>query len=486
MREENSEWYLKASGRRRRQNNDKKQAEKKQAHEIFEEPVEQEEFFRKNSDYVPRRRDSRQKNEPEKLQRGVHRHMDRKKTVRARTSMFSIKSISEDTRNILENFDSIIADVRGLNSKQRLYLPNAIKRLSHQLTDNRGERRLGYMNDAESVSAYISYFMWWNLIRLVRLFANMPEKAFSLTDDSVAVDIGSGPLTVPIALWLAHPELRSRKIKWYCMDLSQTALAQGEELYLSIAAKTIANSGDKSITPWSIVRVRGPLGTEIKQKADFVVCANTFNEIIQRNEMPTDFLAKKYSGSLTSYISNDTEKTASVLIVEPGDPHSARFVSLMRDAFIRRNFMPLAPCPHAETCPMAGRTKGEMTGKWCNFGFNTDDAPAKLLKLSEKAGLPKERAVLSFVLARKIPNSVSEKETMFQPENEKLQIRIASDFIKLPELHRSGYYACSSHGLLLAIDEHKIHPENGELLTIQQLPDDCEIDRKSGAIIVHI
>ncbi|MBR4323774.1 small ribosomal subunit Rsm22 family protein [Treponema sp.] len=456
-------------------------------------------------------------------------HAHRKESLAAKKSkpsalrleMFAENAIPEESRKIIQEFDKIVADVRGMSGKQKVSLYGAIKNLSHQLTDDRNSRRLGYMNSANYISAYINYFMWWNLVRLTRLFANLPKTAFESLENSqnpVAIDVGSGTLTVVIALWLARPELRSKRITWYCMDLSQTALAAGENLYLSIAAKTIKNEegaglppashsvaptppsprGDAPktpLTPWNIVRVKGAFGTSIKEKADFITCGNVFNEILQRNEMPTDFLAKKYTGEILSYIKSEE---STVLLVEPGDPHSARFISLMRDALIRQNYVPVAPCPHIKSCPMAGRTNGKTTNaygknaKWCNFAFDTDSAPKNLLRLSEKAGLPKERAGLSFLVAKKTVESEQDKKievaknAVGKEGSEKTFIRIASDFIRLPDLHKSGYYACSEFGLLLAIDESHIQPKNGELLAIKKPDSLSNRDKKSGAIIVTI
>ena len=401
--------------------------------------------------------------------------------------LFDEKNIPPESTEILAQFDDIVADVWRLSGKQRLQLPGKIKKLSHELTDDRHTRRLGYMNEASSVSAYISYFMWWNLVRFVRLFANVPSSAFNLSDGSVAIDVGSGPMTIPIALWLARPELRTKKITWYCMDLSQTAMAQGENLYLSVAART-------KCEPWRIVRVKGPLGIQIKEKADFVSCGDVFNEIIQNNEMPTDFLAKKYSGDLEKYTKDEGENPATVLLVEPGDPHSARFISLMRDAFIRRGFEPVAPCPHIHVCPMDGRKNGSMSGKWCNFGFSTESAPQKLLRLSEKSGLPKERAVLSFVVVQKnsiaktdkVLESSSISDLIKQNKSRKLRLRVASDFIKLPAEHRLGYYCCSELGLVLALDGHGVKPRNGDLLEIPFPTGQLETDQKSGALKINM
>ena len=441
---------------------------------------------------------------------------ERKKAASIRRNLFDESAIPEESRKIIGQFDEIVASVRNMSGKQKVALYGQVKNLSHKLTDERSSRRLGYMNEASSISAYISYFMWWNLVRMTRLFANLPKTAFeplAKSEKPVALDVGSGTLTVVIALWLARPELRSKKISWYCLDLSQTALAAGEDLYYAIAAKTIKDTEGESLplapnaeafsatpspgarpqaplTPWNIIRVKGALGVSIKEKADFITCANVFNEIIQNNEMPTDYLAKKYSGDLLSYIKNEE---SAILLVEPGDPHSARFLSLMRDALIRKDYLPIAPCPHANDCPMAGRTHGRTTNaqgknaKWCNFAFDTETAPGKLLKFSEKAGLQKERASLSFIVSKKSAGSKKAKENQTEAKRDgKTFIRIASDFIRLPELHKSGYYACSEYGLLLAIDESHIQPKNGELLQIKSPENLDEIDKKSGAIIVRI
>ncbi len=475
---------------------------------------------------------------PDRKRSHAHRKESgtRKKSASIRRELFDANKVPPESKKIIEHFDEIIADTRGLSGKQKVSLYGAIKNLSHQLTDDRNSRRVGYMNDASSISAYISYFMWWNLVRMTRLFANLPKSTFAPLENAenpVAIDVGSGTLTVVSALYLARPELRAKKIRWYCMDLSQSALSAGEDIYLSIAAKIlkgevspslqsqvaarsstessasslrfvdlsatpsagVQNSADRTPAtpphePWEIIRVKGAFGTSIKEKADFITCGNVFNEILQRNEMPTDFLAKKYTGELLSYLKNEE---SAILLVEPGDPHSARFISLMRDALIRQNFMPVAPCPHAEECPMSGRTHGRTTNaygknaKWCNFAFDAESAPEKLKRLSEKAGLQKERASLSFIAAQKSAAAKANRSAKdAEAQDEKTFIRIASDFIRLPDIHKSGYYACSRFGMLLAIDESHVQPKNGELLQIKTPENLSERDKKSGGIIIKL
>lgn len=397
------------------------------------------------------------------------------------TSLFDTSSLTRETVTILNSFDEIIQGVRPLNSRQLQQLPEHIRNLSHQLTDDRASRRLGYMNDNIQLSSYVRYYTWWNLVRLTRLFANLPDSVFP-TSDTTCIDLGSGPLTVVTALWLARPELRKLHLTWYCLDVSANSLSLGEDIFLSIAAK--AKAADESIEPWQIIRVKGPFGTPIKQKAGFLTCANMLNELDQASDMPPEFQTKKYYEQLQRY----TEKDAGIILVEPGVPKAARTLSLLRSRYIKDGRTIAAPCPHAEECPMSGfKAYTGSKNKWCNFAFTTEDAPHKLQKLSDMAKLPKERATLSFV-------AVSRADTPTNTETSG-NIRITSDKLRLPN-YMCGYYGCSQYGLVLVTlpDENNtrlpkppFRPKSGDLIQVKtKTPDSLPKDEKSGALIVKL
>ena len=391
------------------------------------------------------------------------------------------ETIPDDSKKIIENFDSLLQDIKPLNSKQLAHLPENIRELSHLLTDERGSRRMGYMNATVSLAAYVRYFMWWNLVRLAPVFSGFckndtTKTIFSgLTDDSVLLDIGSGPLTVPVALWLAAPELRKKKLTVYCLDYSQTALALGEEILLSVAAKTSLTTPDQKL--WQIVRVKGAMGTAIKRKADIVFCANMFNELFWDTPQPLEQVSKKYTNELLPYL----KEKASAFVAEPGVPRAARFVSLLRDSLIRKGYMPLSPCPHMGLCPMDGR-KG---GKWCHFTLLTDDAPARLMKLSATAGIPKDRASLSFVFSSSV--SVSGAPNTNDGTNDGMKLRIVSDSIRLND-GSSGRYACCEKGLSLAIAPERAF-SSGDLIdsgVTAEKAGKLPADRKTGALKIEI
>lgn len=407
--------------------------------------------------------------------RTYSRNPDAKLT--AITRLFETDAVPEDAQKVLNSFSAIVQGVFPSSGKQQLSLPDDVRRLSHELTDERNERRVGYMNTPAALSAYVHYFMWWNLVRLTRLFANLGSSAFPLDNGDCCLDIGSGPLTVVTALWLACPGLRNKKITWYCMDISQNALSLGEDIYLSITARTPPE--DKNAEPhWNIIRVKGAVGTEIRKKASFITCANMFNELYQDGQYTPEYLAEKYTSMLLSYAA----EKHTIFVVEPGIPRQARIISLLRDSFIKAGMSITAPCPHAEDCAMNGlHARMGGTTKWCNFAFATDDAPRQLQELSTDAGIPKERAVLSFIIAS---NTVHIKEETEHDDttDSLLLLRIASAPIRLPG-YRTGYYACSRLGLTLVVDASGINLKSGDLITAQPLHDFAGLskDAKTGA-----
>ena len=447
-------------------------------------------------------------------------------------SLFSTKNIPSDAKKILEDFDQIVQSVRPLNSRQIQQFPDNIKMLSHQLTDKRSERRLGYLNDNIQLSSYVRYYTWWNLVRLTRLFSNLPKESFPESEEisqnpkneenlkaekifpqnqqneHICLDCGTGPLTVVIALWLARPELRKHKLTWYCLDVSANSMIFGEDLYLTIAAK------NPEFEPWKIIRVKGAFGTQIKQKAGFITCANMLNELDQNSDMPPEYQAKKYFQQFEAYGTAQTK----FLLVEPGVPKASRTLSLLRTRFLEEGRSIAAPCPHAQECPMNGfKAYTGSSHKWCNFAFSTEDAPIKLQKLSEKAKLPKERATLSFLsvtekinIEKKNSKSLEDKDE----ENSKglkwgqtLKCRIASDYFIVDK--KQAFYACSKLGLTLirtqakSQSNGKISYQNyteqeecldknnsltsGDLIEVKiKTPAIHQNDEKTGAVIVDI
>lgn len=370
-------------------------------------------------------------------------------------TLFSSEKIPEESKKIIANFDKILQEIKPLNSKQMQNLPENIRNLSAQMTSEKASRRLGYMNENIQLSAYARYFVWWNLVRHSKLFTNLPSEHFP-KKDCVCLDLGSGPLTVVIALWLSRPELRNLKLTWYCLDISQNALTLGEDIYFSIAAKC-PPSNSKAEPHWKIIRVKGSFGDFIKEKASFVTCANMFNELDQGSKMPPEFQSRKYFESLKNYSTSD----AKFILIEPGVPKASRTLCLLRERFLKDDFIVKIPCVHSENCPMNGfKAFTGSSNKWCNFAFTTEDAPVNLQKLSEKSKLPKDRAVLSFIAI--LPKTQTENSQ----KDDLILARVTSDSFRLPK-NKNGVYVCTKEGLKLVETNSEIKLKSGDFLEIK-------------------
>jgi hypothetical protein len=346
--------------------------------------------------------------------------------------------------------------------------------LSRLLTGGREDRNQGYLGEAPLLSAYLRYFLPWNIYRLCRVLPVLP---LSLNPGDAVTDLGSGPLTLPIALWISRPELRPLPLEFRCLDRTGAALDAGVKLF-----RALAGSG----SPWILRTIRSSLGGRIYGKAARLVCAvNLYNELFwdispgDRKKLAA--LAERQSRLLAALAGEG----GLILVAEPGIPRSGEFLAALRASLMNLGHPPLAPCPHDGPCPCPGG----LREKWCHFAFDTAGAPEELDRLSLAAGIPKERAVLSFLLAGpavKPPDKPSGGTV--------LPVRLISDPFPLsfsgggqktaPGGTFFGRYGCSIRGLVLirGSREDMEGGTSGDLLEVE-LPAGERRDLKSGALI---
>jgi len=372
------------------------------------------------------------------------------------------------TRRLLDGIPALIDRIFPLPARFRSSLPKDVFELSRLLTSGRGERGLSYMGKAPLLSAYLRYFLPWNLYRLCRLLPNLD---ITLSPDDKVTDLGCGPLTFAASLWLCREDLRSVPLEFDCVDHNRSALEAGKLFFSTLAGEN---------SPWKINIIKTDIKTVKKTNAHAgrspaLVCAvNVFNEmygdISRSDENSLSRNAEKTSRLLAGF------GPAAFLIVEPGFPRCGEFISLLRGAFLEQGIQPLSPCPHDTICPMLTNKK-----RWCHFAFETDDAPEALLKLSHAAGLPKERAVLSFMYA--VPSKKITTE-LHGGKNDS-SIRIISDAFPLP-YGNFGRYCCSARGLVLLTDKKNVIDKlpGGSLIHDAIIKD--ERDPKSGALIARL
>jgi len=353
---------------------------------------------------------------------------------------------------------NVIDVAMPLKSKHRAALPGGVARLSALLTTEREHLPPDYMARPEHLSAYLHWFLPWNVYRQGRLLQGLD---LDLPAGARILDLGAGPLTFLIALWLARPDLRDRELHYLAVDRAESALRTGRTIFAAVA-------GEK--TPWRVETTsRGPGGPG---RADLLVAANLINELAAdragRQRGPeADPQERQLMGWEKSLAPGGR-----LLLIEPGvRPASARLVRL-RTAAIERGWHVGAPCPHQETCPLPGR----RGGSWCHFTAGTEGVPRWLSSLGKAAKMPKERASLSFLL-------------LDQPRNDEAtdpnRVRIVSDDFELPGRNR-GRYACSAKGLLLLRERagsRNEQPASGDMMTVRW-PDAIERDPRSHAMII--
>lgn len=355
-----------------------------------------------------------------------------------------------------------------MRRQHRRELPGDIRHLSHLLTDERGDLRRDYLADPAALSAYLRYFLPWNIFRLGVLFSGL---ALDPAEGATIVDLGAGPLTAPLALWLSRPHLRARALHFVCVDRAPKPMRLGLDTLTHLAG------GPEKLAPWRVTLVKGPLDARLREKADLLIMANALNEVLHRGEgellEAADALAWHLAGMLTP--------AGQLLVVEPGVRPSAHLLAALRRGFLHHGLNPLAPCPHTGPCPMSGR--GYTA--WCHFNFAADSAPNWLKELSDAAKLPKDNVSLSFL-------HFSAKGRSLAAAEGKSLVRAVSGPFELPGLpgdgphKRYGQYACSERGLaLLSLPRKHLVPEPGALIEAAW-PEAPAKDAKSGALVLPL
>ena len=359
-----------------------------------------------------------------------------------------------DVRARLEAYPELLRKVLPLRPGLVRELPKVVRELSLSLTAEReGGPRPGYLSDPKVLSAYLWYYLPWNLVRLSRL---LPGLDLDIPDGGVVCDLGSGPLTFIQALWLSRPDLRKRRLRITCVDRSKRALELGLALFTELAGF----DPTRPDAPWRIRVTRGEYWQGLTDGADLVAMVNVANELAGKVREPLDERMERVAAQL----SESLVPGGRVLVVEPGTRLGWRCLLGMRQAFVEMDMDIAAPCPHREECVLlAGRTRA-----WCHFTMPPAGAPRWLTTFSERAGLGKERLSLSFLLVRKARPAPSGGA------------RVVSGAFSLADVPGSAVYGCSASGLLVLCSPDRRPPAPGDLLAVD-VPAGAPLDAKSGA-----
>ena len=376
---------------------------------------------------------------------------------------------------MIRDLPSLLEKTFPIPQRFRSRLPHDIADLSQLLTNQRGQRSLSYLTRPDYLSAYLHYFLHWNIYRLCFL---LPDFDFHLKEETVITDIGCGPLTFTCALWICRPDLRGIPIEINCIDRSGPVLEAGEKFFNALSGAD--NKWKINLIKKEIDFRKTNLILKNNKKASLVCAVNVFNEVYDKLPHSDIEALRQTAENAAKLLHNEINENSrqkdhsSIFIVEPGVPRSGKFISLLRDELLKLGHQPVSPCTHNKTCPFLSRQKE----KWCHFAFSTENAPKELLRLSIAAKLPKERLVLSYLLT-------SNNEKI----NDNRLLRVISDSFPLSNEKQEsavhGRYACSSRGLiLLKGGKHQIQTTASGSLVEAKIY--TERDEKSGALTGEI
>ena len=363
--------------------------------------------------------------------------------------------LEPDLSEALDNYGRILSAVHPLKPKHRAGLPQDVKRLSMALTAERGPGpQANYLAAPANLSAYLYYFLPWNLYRLSRLLTGLD---FDLPEGATVLDLGSGPLTLAQALWIARPHLRSRKLRLVCVDQTGQALRAGRALF-----EALTGEAGKA---WTVEILQAPAHKAPPGPFDLVAAANALNELAQGRGEEGHLALERTAEILAGRMSGEGR----LLLVEPGTRLGGKVLSRLRDILLEEGLWPLAPCTHANACPMlAPRWRS-----WCHFVFPAEGEPRWLTSLTKQAGLDKDRACLSFM-----------HMAATKPRYDPARSRVVSHRFPLPT--GQGAYACDSCGLrLLSFRQSPRGLISGALLEAD-LPKPKERDPKSGTWLTPV
>ena len=409
--------------------------------------------------------------------------------------------------------------VRPIPRGHQRDLPFAVRDLSRMLTTERGTLHKPYWAAPRFLSAYMHFFMPWNVFRLSCLLPGLP---LHLEPDDLILDLGSGPLTLPLALWCSLPALREIPLHFVCTDVTTRPMEVGLGVFRHLA-------GEQS--PWRFTLQKAPVRQAIaglERPAACIMAGNVLNEL----QAPKQGTLEDATTSLMGFATRKLIPGGTMLLVEPGTRLGGKMVTLARQGLLEAGVAPLAPCTHAEACPMQPGREREGYGPtytgWCHFTLPAEAAPRLLHTLGERAGIERESLALSFFLGEKVgrglaqgkdTETLDELEALYQElqEEDQMQpeqlapsaqparakglrgaatwptvepgtpfpLRVVSAPIRLPDEQYPGRYSCGEYGLTLLLDARWYH--SGAVVEAVPLPfapgERPQRDRKSGALL---
>lgn len=455
--------------------------------------------------------------------------------------------LSGEARDILTRLPEALRKVRPLSSAHRRTLPEDIAALSRLLTVERRDLHRPYWSSPALTSAYMYYFLPWNLLRLARLASGLflPDPVSPEGGEALLMDIGSGPLTFPLALWLARPAWRTLPIRVLALDSAIQPLDLGRALCTAVGELT-------GQAFWPVHTVRGPLESLPRHAAALMDSKPSHSGATRRNlrpwlmtaanvlnELQPDRRAIK-SGGYDEYADEDDDENGTGggrrdqrlegLLTSlgqlwnkrrPADCDAASAEHSRTDSAEHTSAAPASHSGAASTknsradlaalfvepgtrlggititrlrdlaidgglapllpCPHTGPCPLARGRSWCHFTFDHYGAPQWLRALSDAAGLAKSGLSLAPLLLAPDVGDKAEQKPAAGKDAELVRVRIVSAPFSVPGVRGKARYACTARGLALVEDAEAL--PSGSLL-LMRIPAGARRDGKSGAVVI--
>jgi hypothetical protein len=168
----------------------------------------------------------------------------------------SSPALPPDAKHLVAILMDIIEESAPMPGNRRQDLRRDVLELWRELTSERADRKADYIGEPAKLAAYLRYFLPWNVVRLVPILAGLD---LDLKPGDAVLDIGSGPLTVPIALWIARPELREMDLTIVSIDRVRRVLDAGTAVLDGLRLR--AGKG----APWKLESRKGIFPFELEE-----------------------------------------------------------------------------------------------------------------------------------------------------------------------------------------------------------------------------
>lgn len=268
-----------------------------------------------------------------------------------------------------------------LTAVPRAALAKASEELSSKYRSHSREKGKAYMSDTLHRLAYLAVRMPATYAVVQRVLEEVKRRLPDFSPQGVA-DWGAGPGTAAWAAIAAFPHTE------------KVCLQEQDGHLVDIGQRMMQGSCHPALQKASWQR-GDLLQADEGSSHELVLMSYVIGEL------PLDELPK--------VISRVWAHTSEVLVViEPGTPHGFERIRSARRQLIESGAFLIAPCPHADACPMAG-------GDWCHFSHRLERSGVHMAVKEVMMGYEDEK--YSYVVAARRPAKLPEARILRHPQH---------------------------------------------------------------------